>query len=321
MNKDAANFPIAASVSPEAHAKLEGIRAFLMHVPSPPLPQSLEDFDAAAARGAVFAEQLGKAAIDAIDPIVTERVLGGVPALDVAPKEHAEDGSVIVYVHGGGFVGGSARANLLTAALAAATSGRRVVSVDYTISPRGTWDVILDQVLAVWSALLDEGCDPAKMGLFGDSAGGCIIAAAALLLRDRAIAPPAALIMLSPVVDLAGEGDTTVTLAPVDYLDSTVHELARRAYAPSADLMNPLVSPLFGDFTKGFPPVLLQVGTREMLLSDSVRLHRKLRDAGQSSRLEVYEGMPHVFQSLLPDAPEGRAAWSEMSAFWTEHLT
>jgi acetyl esterase/lipase len=320
MNKDAANFPIAASVSPEAHAKLEGIRAFLMHVPNSPMPQSLAEFDAAAARGAEFAEQLGKTVIDALDPTVTERVLGDVPTLDVAPKEHAEDGSVIVYVHGGGFVGGSARASLLSAALAAATSGRRVVSVDYTISPRGTWDVILDQVLAVWCALLDEGCDPAKMGLFGDSAGGCIIAAAALLLRDRAIASPAALIMLSPVVDLAGDGDTTVTLAPVDYLDSSVRELARLAYAPNADLMNPLVSPLFGDFTKGFPPVLLQVGTREMLLSDSVRLHRKLRDAGQSSRLEVYEGMPHVFQSLLADAPEGRAAWSEMAAFWTEHL-
>ncbi len=319
MNIDASRFPIAASVSPEGRAKLEGIRAFLMNIPNPPLPKTLEDFDTAAARSAVFAEQLGKVAIDALGTAATKRTLGGVPTLDVTPKDYADDGSVIVYVHGGGFVSGSARANLLTAAYAASTSGRRVISVDYTIAPRGTWDVILDQVAAVWNALL-EGGDPAKMGLFGDSAGGCIVAATALLLRDRDIPLPAALIMLSPVTDLAGEGDTTVTLAPVDYLDSSVRELARQAYAPNADLMNPLVSPLFGDFSMGYPPVLLQVGTREMLLSDSVRLHRKLRDAGQSSRLELYEGMPHVFQGLLADAPEGRAAWAEMAAFWSDHL-
>jgi acetyl esterase/lipase len=320
MNIDAARFPVAASVSPEARAKLEGVRAFLATLPTPPLPQTIEDFDAAAARAEMFARQLTNAAVDALAPLVTERTLGGVATLDIAPKGHAEDGSILVYVHGGGFVSGSARANLLTAALAAATSGRRVVSIDYTIAPRGTWDAILDQVAAVWTALIDEGGDPAKMGLFGDSAGACIAAAAALLFRDRAIAPPAAMILLSPVVDLHGEGDTTVTLAPVDYLDTSVRDLARQAYAPGADLTNPLVSPLFGDFSQPYPPVLIQVGTRELLLSDSVRFHRRLRAAGRSSRLEVYEGMPHVFQSLLADAPEGKAAWGEMAEFWAEYL-
>ena len=140
-------------------------------------------------------------------------------------------------------------------------------------------------------------------------------------MRERNVAPPAGIIMLSPVVDLSGEGDTTVTLAPVDYLDASVRHVARNAYAPGADLLDPLVSPVFGDFAKGYPPVLIQVGTREMLLSDSVRLHRRLRAAGRSSRLEVYEGMPHVFQSLLAEAPEGREAWTEMADFWAERLT
>ena len=320
MNTDAARFPVAASVSPEARAKLEGIRAFLATLPPPPVPQSLADFDAAAARAEMFAGQLTKAAVDALAPKVTERVLGGVPTLDIVPCCHVEDGSILVYIHGGGFVSGSARANLLTGALAAATSGRRVVSVDYTIAPRGTWNTILDQVAAVWSALIDEGVDPARMGLFGDSAGACIAAAAALLFRISAIAPPAAIILLSPVVDLYGEGDTTVTLAPIDYLDASTRELARQAYAPGADLTDPLISPLFGDFTAGYPPVLIQVGTRELLLSDSVRFHRALRAAGQASRLEVYEGMPHVFQPLLADAPEGQAAWKEMADFWADHL-
>ena len=320
MNNTAARFPVAASVSPEARTKLEGMRAFLATLPAPALPITPGDFDTAAARAEMFAVQLTKAAIDALAPLVSERAIGGVATLDLTPSGHVEDDSILVYIHGGGFVSGSARANLLTGALAAATSWRRVISIDYTIAPRGTWDTILDQVVAVWTGLIGEGCDPAKMGLFGDSAGGCIAAAAALLLRSRAIAPPAAMILLSPVVDLHGEGDTTVTLAPADYLDASVFVVARQAYAPAADLTNPLVSPIFGDFSLGFPPVLIQVGTRELLLSDSVRLHRALRAAGQSSQLEVYEGMPHVFQPLLADAPEGKAAWSEMAAFWSEHL-
>lgn len=320
MNVDAARFPVAASVSPEARIKLEGIRAFLAGVPNPPVPRTLAQFDAAAARAEAFAAHLTKAAVDALGPTLTDHVLGGVSTLDIVPSGHVEDGSVLVYVHGGGFVSGSARANLLTAALAATTSGRRVVSIDYTLSPRGTWDTILSEVRSVWLALIARGADPAAMGLFGDSAGACIAAAAALDLRDRAIASPAAMILLSPVVDLHGEGDTTVTLASIDYLDTTVRELARAAYAPGADTTNPLVSPLFGDFTQGYPPVLIQVGTRELLLSDSVRMHRALRAADRSSRLEVYEGMPHVFQSLLADTPEGKAAWAEMTAFWSDHL-
>ena len=320
MNNTAARFPVAASVSPEARAKLEGIRAFLATFPAPALPTTQDDFDTAAARAEMFAVQLTKPAIDALAPLVSEREIAGVATLDLTPADHIEDGSIIVYIHGGGFVSGSARANLLTGALAAATSGRRVISVDYTIAPRGTWDTILDQVVAVWTGLIGEGCDPARMGLFGDSAGGCIAAAAVLLLRNRPIAPPAAMILLSPVVDLHGEGDTTITLAPVDYLDASARDLARQAYAPGADMTDPLVSPIFGDFNPGFPPVLIQVGTRELLLSDSVRLHRALRAAGRSSRLEVYEGMPHVFQPLLADAPEGKAARNEMAVFWSEHL-
>ena len=209
--------------------------------------------------------------------------------------------------------------NLPTAALSASTTGRRVISIDYTLAPRGTWSTILDQVAAVWVALVQER--PAHaLGLIGDSAGGCIAAAATLMLRERGLGVPAALVLLSPVTDLAGEGDTHVTLAAVDYLDVRFLDVARRAYAPGAKLDDPLVSPVHGDFTRGFPPVLLQVGTRELLLSDSVRLHRALRAAGRTSRLEVYEGMPHVFQPLLADTPEGRAAWAEISAFWSEYL-
>jgi acetyl esterase/lipase len=156
--------------------------------------------------------------------------------------------------------------------------------------------------------------------MMGDSAGGCIAAAATLALRDRGLPVPAALVLLSPCTDLAGGGDTNVTLEPVDYLDRATGAANRDAYAGGADLADPLVSPIHGDFTKGYPPVLLQAGTRELLLSDSVRLHRVLRAAGRASRLEIFEGMPHVFQSLFADTPEGQAAWADMTDFWAEYL-
>jgi acetyl esterase/lipase len=310
---------IAPSVSSEARAKLEAARTILAALPAPP-PQTLAEFDAAVERGALFAEQFNRAALDMLAPNVSERTLGGVPTLDVRPRGYRDDGTALIYIHGGGFVQGSARANLLTAALAAATAERRVLSIDYRLAPRGTWKTILDEVASAWVALVQER-PASSLGLIGDSAGGCIAAAATLMLRERGLGVPAALVLLSPVTDLASQGDTNVTLAPVDYLDARTLNAGYRAYAPDAELENPLVSPVHGDFTRGFPPVLLQVGTRELLLSDSVRLHRALRTAGQRSRLELYEGMPHVFQPYLADAPEGRAAWAEIAAFWVEHLS
>jgi monoterpene epsilon-lactone hydrolase len=310
---------IAASVSNEARTKLEMVRAVLAALPVAPLPQTLADFDAAVVAGALFAEQFGRAALEALAPVVAELSLGGVSALDVQPRDYRDDGTALVYIHGGGFVQGSARSNLLTAALAASTANRRVLSIDYTLAPRGTWNTILDEVVAAWGALVKERPNRA-LGLIGDSAGGCIAAAATLMLRQRGLQMPAALVLLSPVTDLAGKGDTNITLAPVDYLDARFLDVARRVYAPGANLDDPLVSPVRGDFAAGFPPVLIQAGTRELLLSDSVRLHRALRSAGRSSRLELYEGMPHVFQPFLADAPEGRDAWAEMAAFWAEYL-
>jgi monoterpene epsilon-lactone hydrolase len=311
---------IAPSVSTAARAKLDAARAILAALPASPLPQTLADFDAAVARGAIVAEQFNRGALEELAPVVTEVNLNGVPALEVRPRDYGDDGTALVYVHGGGFVQGSARQNLLTAALAASTAKRRVISIDYTLAPRGTCRTILDEVAAAWVALLRDRSARA-LGLLGDSAGGCIAAAATLLLRERGLSMPGALVLLSPVTDLASEGDTHVTLAPVDYLDARMLDIAGRVYALGAELKDPLVSPVQGDFTRGFPPVLLQVGTRELLLSDSVRLHRALRAAGQASRLELYEGMPHVFQPFLADAPEGRAAWSEIAAFWAEHLS
>lgn len=309
---------VAASVSPEAAAILRIIGAVIAAMPRSEPPRTQKEFDAASARGAAFAAQISAAPLAKLAPTLAEHIVGGTPVLTVTPRSARAGAAPLVYVHGGGFVSGSARANLLTAALAAETSGRVVHSVDYTLAPRAQWRTILDEVAAAWIGIAaDAGAAP---GLIGDSAGGCIAAATTLLLRDRGATPPAALLLLSPVVDLAGQGDTCSTLAAVDYLDRVALEPALRGYADEAEWSDPLVSPIHADFTAAFPPVLIQVGTRELLLSDAVRLHRRLRAAGRRSRLEVYEGMPHVFQPLLAETPEGVAAWAEMADFWAEHL-
>ena len=310
---------IPSSVSPEARAKLEIVQSFMAGLARPPTPVTLEEFDAAVARGEQFAAMITGPALAELASETRDLELGGVPVLEVLPQDYTDDGTALVYVHGGGFVQGSARSSLLTAALAAASSGRRVYSIDYTLSPRGTWRTILDQVVTVWTTLLEQR-RAGSLGLFGDSAGACIAAAATLLMRERGHDLPAALVLLSPVTDLAGKGDTSVTLAHIDYFDDELRAAMRRAYVPDGDLSNPLVSPVFADFAPGYPPVLTQVGTREALLSDAVRLHRTLRAAGASSRLEGYEGMPHVFQSFFADTPEGRSAWAEIGDFWTAHL-
>ncbi len=313
---------IAASVSPEAAAILQVIGDAVANLPPREPPATLEDFDAAAARGAVFAEYLTAGPLAALAPRLEHWTAGGIPVLTVTPTQkgsaQAADRAPLVYIHGGGFVGGSARANLLTAALAAAAGGRVVHSIDYTLAPRANWRAIQDQVIEAWNAIIERS--PHTPGLFGDSAGGCIAASATLALREQGLTVPAALILLSPVVDLARGGDTNTTLAPYDYLDARTLDPGLRAYATPDEWDQPLVSPIQADFSLGYPPTLLQVGTRETLLSDSVRLHRKLRAAGQASRLEVYEGMPHVFQPILAETPEGRAAWREMADFWAEHL-
>ncbi len=281
-------------------------------------PETVADFDEAYARAAAFAEQLSAEPLARLRPETETWTAGDVSILTVQTAEADLGIAPLVYVHGGGFTVGSARTTLLTAALAAEASGRVVHSIDYTVAPHARCAEILEQVFSAWSAVVDRsGHTPALMG---DSAGGCIAAAATLLIRDRGATVPAALVLFSPLVDLAGEGETGQTLAAVDYMDRAMLLPGLLAYAPSSSWDDPLVSPIHGDVSPGFPPTLFQAGTRERLLSDSVRMHRKLRAAGRHSRLEVYEGMPHGFQSLLAQTPEGREAWTEVAAFFDEHL-
>ena len=200
-------------------------------------------------------------------------------------------------------------------------SGHEVISIDYTLAPRADWRTVTDQVVAVWKAVLASGVKPESVGIMGDSAGGGLAAGAALKMRDEHLPLPGALYLISPSADISGAGDTSTTLAPVDpVLAPDTSSWSREAYAAEADQKNPYVSPVYGDYTQAFPPTLIQAGTREMLLSGAVREYQAIRRGGHEAVLDVYEGMPHVWLSLIPQSPETKVAVKRATEFFAAHL-
>ncbi len=178
-----------------------------------------------------------------------------------------------------------------------------------------------DQVIAVYKAVLAEGYKPGSIGMCGDSAGANIVPASILKMRDNGLSMPGAVVLFSPLVDFHANGDTETTLGKADPALNVPDIMpGLKAYADPADWKNPYVSPIYGDFKKAFPPVLLQVGTKEMLLSDSVRLYQALKMGGNEAELDVYEGMTHVFQSYMMNTPEQKQAYAEIVRFWSNHL-
>ncbi len=247
--------------------------------------------------------------------------IGGVPALEIMPPKIADETRVIVFLHGGAYVSGTAAEALETTVPLAAALGLRTLSIDYTTAPAAGWRQITAEVVAVMRGLLAAGYRPADIVLVGESAGGGLAAGATLRMRDENVPMPAALVLLSPWTDLTNGGDSAITLAAADPLLSYDRLLgaAAAAYAAPGDLRNPWVSPVYGDFKPGFPPTLVQVGTRELLLSQSVRLVAALEDAGITARLDLHDGMPHLFQRHWA-LPEAKRAMVHTKRFLTQHL-
>lgn len=203
---------------------------------------------------------------------------------------------IILHCHGGGYSTGSRLyARTLTTKLAHSTS-MDVISFDYRLAPEHPYPAATEDAMKVWDYLMLMGYGARDIILTGDSAGGNLALSLVLKLKEQERLLPRGLILLSPWTDLTSSGDSFRTKAEVDpVLDSTYIERMIQAYAPEEDLKNPLISPLFGDFT-GFPPTYIQVGENEILLSDSVRLHQAFVDANVSVKIDVYPGMWHVFQ-------------------------
>ena len=203
---------------------------------------------------------------------------------------------VLLHCHGGGYsTGSSLYARTLTSKLAESTS-MDVLCFDYRLAPEHPYPAALEDALRAWDYLMLLGYGARDVILTGDSAGGNLALSLMLRLKQEGRLLPRGLVLMSPWTDLTSSGESFLEKAELDpvltnaYIDSMI-----KAYAPGEELTDPRISPLFGDFT-GFPPVYIQVGENEILLSDSARLHQAFVEANVPVRMDIFPGMWHVFQ-------------------------
>jgi epsilon-lactone hydrolase len=237
--------------------------------------------------------------------------IAGVPVVVASPtSRHLPADRVILDMHGGGLVFMGGHHVEPWSRFMATRTGADVVSPDYRMPPDHPYPAPLDDCLAVYRELVvTRGA--ANVIVSGESAGGNLAAALVLKARDAQIPLPRGLILLSPELDLTESGDTFQTLLGVDHLQPLMP--VNTLYAGVMPLDHPYVSPLFGDFRPGFPPTFLQSGTRDLFLSNTVRMHRALRKAGIRAELHVWEAMPHGM--FLGDVPENQEIDEEIRRF------
>ena len=248
------------------------------------------------------------------DVLVTEVTAGGVPARWLAAPG-ADSGRVLLFLHGGGFELGSVRSDGELAARLGRASGMRVLFPEYRLAPEHPFPAAIDDALAAWRWLrTDQNLSAASLAVAGDSAGGGLAVALLVATRDAGEALPAAAALMSPTVDLTSSGASMTDRAGQDPI-STPAMLRQFAaeYLAGADPRTPLASPLFAALT-GLPPLLIQVGTADLLLSDSERLASAAAKAGVDVTLEIGDGLPHVYQLLL-GTPEAAEATERVGKF------
>jgi len=311
------------TVSPQARKYLEALADPATQA-AWPAPDDLAGWKKTWAAAEVASEPKVQATLKRYQPTVKELKLGGVPVLDIKPRDWEDNGKVLVHAHGGGYTMYSARSRLSSSVPAAAATGLRVISIDYTVAPQGKWPRATDQVLAVLGGLQQAGYKVQDIAVYGESAGGGLMAGSVLKMRDQGLGMPAAVVLWSPWADITDRGDSAITLKnsdPAHRYDKQLKPSAY-AYADVKDQKHPYVSPVYGDYSKGFPPTLIQGGTREIFLSHFVRQYRAIDEAGGNAVLDLYEGMPHIFQVRpeMADAPETQAALKKMAAFLRRHL-
>lgn len=240
--------------------------------------------------------------------------LQGTPAEWLRP-EGSDDEQTLVYYHGGGYVMGSLSTHRHMVGDMAKASGWRTLTLDYRLAPENPYPAGLEDSLKAYRWLLENGCDPSKIILSGDSAGGGMTLAVLLSLRDAGDPLPAAAVLLSPWTDITGSGESMKTKRDEDpVLRAGGTDNTASWYAGDKDHTDPLISPLFADLA-GLPPMLIQVGTAEILLDDSTRLAEKAKAAGVEVDLDVWDEMIHVWQWYSQWIPEGQEAIERMAAY------
>jgi acetyl esterase/lipase len=243
--------------------------------------------------------------VDALPGVTTRQErLGEIPVFVSAPEGVGPDaGMILLDIHGGALVYLAGEGCRLSGRLTASRFQLHTVSVDYRVPPDHPYPAALDDCVAAYRALLNRA-PASRIVIGGPSAGANLAAATILRARDEGLPAPAGALLITPELDLTESGDSFQVLRHIDVKLPGGTAPFNRLYANGHDLAHPYLSPLFADFAKGFAPTLLQAGTRDLFLSNAVRMHRKLRTAGVRAELHVFEAMPHGGFGRTPEDDE-----------------
>lgn len=227
--------------------------------------------------------------------------------------------TVIYYLHGGGYISGSPRTHrLMTAEIARSTRGR-LLALDYRLAPEHPYPAAIEDTWLGYHWLLQQGLNPAQIVLAGDSAGAGLCIALLLRLREAGLPFPAGAICLAPWLDLAIEGESVRTNARIDYLNEVLLRGAAHMYLGDTHPYTPFASPLHADL-RGLPPLLIQVGTADLLLDDTKRFAARAQAAGVDVTVTLAEEMVHCYQFFYPISSEARQAVRQIERFVRERI-
>jgi acetyl esterase/lipase len=314
----AQDLPVPATVSPELQKQIAESATFAWPVR---LPASNAGWDAMsdtdpAGTAAGIDDQLARLGLT-----LREQRIAGVRCYVIAPRRLAAPNAkrLLVHIHGGGYTMSPGKSGIREAILVAAASGIPAISIDYRMAPDHPFPAPTDDAWAVWKAVTAAHPDK-RIGLFGTSTGGAMVLATVQRAVTERVRTSDAVVAGTPWSDLSETGDSYFIARNIDPWNypGILGTMARQ-YAAGMDMKDPRLSPVYGSFS-GFPPTLLLSGTRDIFLSNTVRVDRRLRDAGRTSELIVYEGQSHARYLAGPDVPESRQAMRDIAGFWSRHL-
>ena len=315
----ARTIPVPETVSPQMQKLIAAPLTPTWNV----IPQTPEAWKAQVNAVTVATLQALPALRETLHVKVEPTTIDGVKVYMVGPESLPPENRdrLLVHVHGGCFVSFPGESGTVEAVYMAGFGRFKIISVDYRMPPNHPYPAALDDAMTVWKAAV-KMADPKNMAIFGSSAGGALTLSMIHRAKRDNLPLPAAIAPGTPMSDLTGSGDTFRTNAMLDnVLVAYGANCDQRAalYINGHDTKNPMLSPLFGDM-HGFPPTILTSGTRDLLLSNTVRVHRKLRQAGVEAVLQVFEGQSHAQYYRDVNAPETKEAFEEIANFFDKHL-
>lgn len=287
-------------------------------------PTNSEEWKKLVQENAKAAKTALPALLKSLEVTYTAGKINNVPVYTLQPKviPHENTNRILLHLHGGGYVFNPGEAGLGEAVYMAGIGGFKVISVDYRMPPDHPYPAAMEDAMLVYRQLIKDY--PARnIGVFGTSTGGGMALALVLMAKAEGLPLPGAIAPGTPWSDLTKTGDSYFSNEFIDNIlvsyDGWLKEAAK-LYANGEDLKTPYLSPVYGDL-KGFPPTILGTGTRDLFLSNTARVHRKLREAGAVADLLVIDGLSHAqYMLMTPDTPETLYYFSEVAKFFDKYL-